>query len=106
MYKVIKYFTDLQDNNHAYQVGDVFPHEGKEVTEKRLIELSTSANRRGMPLIEKVEEAEEVEEVAQTEEVEQTEPVEDFMNPPEEPIEEEDNEKPKKRRGRPRNDAE
>lgn len=97
MYKVIKYFTDLQDNNHAYQVGDVFPHEGKEVTEKRLIELSTSANRRGMPLIEKVEE---------TEEVEETEPVEDFMNPPEEPIEEEDNEKPKKRRGRPRNDAE
>lgn len=100
MYKVIKYFTDLQDNNHAYQVGDVFPHEGKEVTEKRLLELSTSANRRGMPLVEKVEETEEVEEV------EETEPVEDFMNPPEDPIEEEDNEKPKKRRGRPRNDAE
>ncbi len=97
MYKVIKYFTDLQDNNYAYHVGDVFPHDGKEVTEKRLTELSTSANRRGMPLIEKVEE---------TEEVEKTEPVEDFMNPPEEPIEEEDNEKPKKRRGRPRNDAE
>lgn len=100
MYKVIKYFTDLQDNNHAYQVGDVFPHEGKEVTEKRLLELSTSANRRGMPLIEKVEETEVAEEV------EETEPVEDFMNPPEDPIEEEDNEKPKKRRGRPRNDAE
>jgi hypothetical protein len=103
MYRVIKYFTDLQDNNHAYQVGDIFPHEGKEVTEKRLLELSTSANRRGMPLIEKVEETEVAKEV---EEVEKTEPVEDFMNPPEEPIEEEDNEKPKKRRGRPRNDAE
>lgn len=103
MYKVIKYFTDLQDNNHAYQVGDVFPHEGKEVTEKRLLELSTSANRRGMPLIEKVEEIEVAEAI---EEVEENEPVEDFMNPPEEPIEEEDNEKPKKRRGRPRNDAE
>lgn len=103
MYKVIKYFTDLQDNNHPYQVGDIFPHEGKEVTEKRLLELSTSANRRGMPLIEKVEENEVAEAI---EEVEETEPVEDFMNPPEEPIEEEDNEKPKKRRGRPRNDAE
>lgn len=94
MYKVIKYFTDLQDNGYAYQVGDVFPHDGKEVTEKRLLELSTSANRRGTPLIEKVEDAEK------------TEPVEDFMNPPEEPIEAEDSEKPKKRRGRPKNDAE
>lgn len=103
MYRVIKYFTDLQDNNHAYNVGDVFPHDGMEVTEKRLIELSTNANRRGRPLIEKVEETEVAEEV---EEIEKTEPVEDFMNPPEEPIEEEDNEKPKKRRGRPRNDAE
>lgn len=103
MYRVIKYFTDLQDNNHPYQVGDIFPHEGKEVTEKRLLELSTSANRRGMPLIEKVEvEPVQIEPIkAETEE-----PVEDFMNPPEEPIEEEDNEKPKKRRGRPRNDAE
>jgi hypothetical protein len=105
MYKVIKYFTDLQDNGYAYQVGDAFPHEGKEVTEKRILELSTDVNRRHMPLIEKVEVVEN--EAGETmEEVKAKEPVEDFMNPPEDPIEAEESEKPKKRRGRPRNDAE
>ena len=103
MYKVIKYFTDLQDNNHAYKVGDVFPHDGMKVSEIRLKELSTDANRRHMPLIEKVE---IVENEAGETEVKAKEPVEGFMNPPENPIEEEDTEKPKKRRGRPRNDAE
>lgn len=101
MYRVIKFFTDLQDNNHAYNVGDVFPHDGMEVSEKRLLELSTDKNRRHMPLIEKVEDEKPVE------------PVEDFMNPPEEPTEEvteipevKDAPKSKKKRGRPRNDAE
>lgn len=91
MYKVIKYFTDLQDNSHAYHVGDSFPHNGMEVSEERLKELSTTKNKRGIPLIEKVE---------------------DFpMNPPEEVPEEKTEEvsetkveeKPKKKRGRPRN---
>lgn len=100
MYRVIKFFRDLQDNNHAYHVGDVFPHDGMEVSEKRLLELSTNANRRRVPLIEKVEDEPE-------------QPDDDFMNPPEaseeepeeapeEPI---DDSKPKKKRGRPRNDA-
>lgn len=96
MYKVIKYFTDLQDNNHAYQEGDNYPRPGFVVDEKRLLELSTAANRRGIPLIEKVEES--VEEIHE-------EPVEDFMNPPEDPEEVEEGEKPKKKRGRPRNDG-
>lgn len=56
MYKVIKYFTDLEDNNHAYHVGDIFPHEGKTVTEERLAELSSDKNKRHVPLIEKVAE--------------------------------------------------
>lgn len=101
MYRVIKFFTDLQDNNHAYNVGDVFPHDGMEVSENRLLELSTDKNRRQMPLIEKVEDEKPVE------------PVEDFMNPPEEPTEEvteipevKNAPKSKKKRGRPRNDAE
>ena len=101
MYRVIKFFTDMQDNNHAYNVGDEFPHDGMEVTEKRLLELSTSANRRGMPLIEQVNEAGEPVQI----EAETEEPIDDFMNPPEEPIEEEDTEKPKKRRGRPRKEV-
>ena len=57
MYKVIKFFTDLQDNDFAYEVGDTFPREGLEVTESRLAELSSSDNRQGVPLIEKVAEA-------------------------------------------------
>lgn len=62
-YRVIKYFTDLKDHNHEYQVGDIFPHEGLEVSEERYKELSSSANRRGIPLIEKIEEIEETEEI-------------------------------------------
>lgn len=53
-YVVVKYFTDLQDNDYAYNVGDAFPHDGLEVTEERLQELSTAENRQGVPLIEKV----------------------------------------------------
>lgn len=56
MHKVIKYFTDLQDKNHPYNVGDTFPREGIEVTEERLAELAGSGNKQGVPLIEKVEE--------------------------------------------------
>lgn len=54
MYKVIKYFTDLQDNDHAYNVGDVFPRDGVTVTEERLAELAGSNNKRGEPLIKQV----------------------------------------------------
>lgn len=54
-YKVIHYFTDLQDFNHPYKVGDVFPRLGMNVTEERLKELSSKNNKQGKPLIEKVE---------------------------------------------------
>ncbi len=59
MYRVIKYFTDLQDNNHEYNVGDIYPHNKKKVSASRIKELSTDKNRRGVPLIEKVEEPKE-----------------------------------------------
>lgn len=58
-YKVIKYFTDLQDNEHPYNEGDIFPRSGVTVSAERLKELSGSDNRQGVPLIEAVEEAEE-----------------------------------------------
>lgn len=51
MYKVIKYFTDLQDNDCPYKEGDIFPRKGVEVSEERLAELSGSNNRRKEPLI-------------------------------------------------------
>ena len=56
MYRVIKYFTDLQDNNHEYNVGDIYPHNKKKVSASRIKELSTDKNRQGVPLIEKVDE--------------------------------------------------
>ncbi len=56
MYKVKHFFTDLQDNRYPYNEGDIFPREGVTVTEDRLNELSSSNNKLGKPLIEKVEE--------------------------------------------------
>ena len=56
MYKVIKSFTDLQDNNYAYYVGDTFPRNGVEVGAERIVELSSDKNLQGVPLIEEVAE--------------------------------------------------
>lgn len=58
-YKVIHYFTDLQDFNHPYKVGDTFPRLGLKVSNERLEELASSKNKQGKPLIEKVEEVKE-----------------------------------------------
>ena len=54
MYKVIKSFTDLQDNNHVYYVGGTFPHNGVEVGAERLSELASDKNLQGVPLIEEI----------------------------------------------------
>lgn len=63
MYKVIVRFTDLQDNNHLYEVGDTYPREGYSPSAWRYRELSSTKNKRGVVLIEKesepVTEAEE-----------------------------------------------
>lgn len=95
-FRVIKYFTDLQDGKHAYHEGDIFPREGLEVSEKRIKELSTDANRRKQPLIEAIEEPQQelVEEPVE-------EPVEDIPEeateePKEEPQTVETDEKPSK----------
>lgn len=59
MYKVIKYFTDLQDKEHAYNVGDKFPRKGLRVKQERLDELAGPNNKQGCPLIKLVEETKE-----------------------------------------------
>ena len=59
MYKVIKHFTDLQDNNFAYNVGDEFPRKGMSVLPSRIKELAGSKNRQGCPLIEEIPDVEE-----------------------------------------------
>ena len=56
MYKVLRYFTDLQDNNYPYKAGDAFPRKGLEVPAERLKELSTAKNKRGVPVIEEIKE--------------------------------------------------
>lgn len=56
MYKVIKHFIDLHDNDHSYNEGDIFPREGVDVSEERLKELAGSDNKQHTPLIELVEE--------------------------------------------------
>ena len=55
MYKVIESFTDLQDNNYVYYVGDTFPRNGVDVDAGRIAELASDKNRRGVPLIEEIE---------------------------------------------------
>lgn len=56
MYEVIHYFTDLQDNEYPYNVGEVFPRNGLTVSEERLKELSGSNNKQHKPLIKFLEE--------------------------------------------------
>lgn len=56
MYRVIHKFYDLKDNNHAYSVGDTFPHKGVEVDAERIAELGSDKNLLGVPLIEEIAE--------------------------------------------------
>ena len=56
MYKVIKQFIDLHDNDHSYNEGDIFPREGVDVSKERIEELAGSNNKQHTPLIELVEE--------------------------------------------------
>lgn len=51
-YKVIHRFTDLQDFNHLYNVGDLFPRIGMKVSQSRIDELASSKNKLKTPLIE------------------------------------------------------
>lgn len=55
MFKVIKFFVDLQDNYHPYKVGDEFPRKGLKVSDERIAELSGKNNKQGQPLIAPVE---------------------------------------------------
>jgi hypothetical protein len=80
MYKVIKFFTDLQDGDHAYHEGETFPREGLTVTAKRLEELSSAINKRGVPLIEEIKDD-----------------FSQYMNPP---VESEEEAKPKAKRAK------
>ena len=63
MYRVIKAFTDMQDNNYAYDPKDpsrnTYPRKGLNVLQSRINELASNKNRQGCPLIEGIPEVEE-----------------------------------------------
>ena len=56
MYRVIKHFVDLQDNNHKYDVGDTYPRKGLDVLQSRINELASDKNLQRTPLIEEIPE--------------------------------------------------
>lgn len=55
MFKVIKLFTDLQDDNYKYEVGDEYPRLGLKPSLARIEELKGSDNKQHTPLIEEIE---------------------------------------------------
>ena len=59
MFRVIKHFTDMQDNNFAYEIGDTFPRKGMSVLPSRIRELASDENRQGCPLIEEIPDVED-----------------------------------------------
>ena len=62
MYKVIRLFTDLQDNGHKYEVGEEYPRLGLKPSLARIAELSGSDNRQKTPLIVEVDDLAEKQE--------------------------------------------
>lgn len=61
MYKVVCRFADMQDGNHIYEVGDIFPWDGKDVADDRIEELASKNNKIGVPLIKAVKTAQKSE---------------------------------------------
>lgn len=53
-YRVTKFFYDLTDSAHEYNVGDSFPRKGLAVSDARIKELLSGKNRLRVPLIEEV----------------------------------------------------
>ena len=60
MYRVIKAFTDMQDDNYAYDPANparnTYPRKGLNVLQSRINELASNKNRQGVPLIEEIPE--------------------------------------------------
>lgn len=59
VYKVIKKFKDLKDNDHIYEVDDIYPRKDiklEDISHKRIKELTTKKNKIGEILIEEIKE--------------------------------------------------
>ena len=57
-YVSIACWRDL-DDGHLYQQGDPFPHDGRDISEKRIADLISTQNKAGFALIKAVEEPKE-----------------------------------------------
>ena len=59
-YRVIKAFTDMQDNNYAYDpqnpARNTYPRKGLNVLQSRINELASNKNLQRTPLIEEIPE--------------------------------------------------
>ena len=56
MYRVIKAFVDLQDNNYKYDVNDIYPRKGLNVLQSRINELASNKKLQKTPMIEEIPE--------------------------------------------------
>jgi hypothetical protein len=82
-YRVIEMFTDMQDGDRVYNVGDTFPHVDAKVSPERIEQLLSGKNRRKKPMIEEVKEVEEAEEIVEQSPAPVLEEADEpFMNPP------------------------
>ncbi len=61
MFKVIKEFRDLKDNNYIYRINDIYPYDNKEVSSERIQELASKKNLIGKNLIKQLKKNELVE---------------------------------------------
>lgn len=72
MYKVLEMFTDLQDDNFKYEVGDEYPRLGLKPSLARIKELCGTDNRRGRAVIEEVEDMPFSDDAVTTEDIAET----------------------------------
>jgi hypothetical protein len=56
MYRVIRAFRDLKNNEHYYAVGDTYPVAGYKPANARIDELVKGTNANGHVYLEKIEE--------------------------------------------------
>lgn len=104
MYRAIVAFADSCDDGYVYRTGDTYPREGLEPTAERIIELTGTANGRGFPVIEEVQEAVKAEPVAEPEPEVEPEESKETAEPEEKAEEAAEERKPARSgRGRKRN---
>lgn len=54
-YKVVNRFKELKHNGHVYEVGDIYPAEGKKLLKSRAEELTKLHSDYGLVFLEEIE---------------------------------------------------